>query len=208
MSMSQPRYQPPAGSRALGPLVLCCVTAFLLSACGWQPRGAFVTTDQLGKIYIDGMRNDPVGKTLKRDIIIAGGEITLSRVDADHIVWIGNSQTENRDASYDVLIRTVEKEIVIRVVTEVRSRADQLIYGPEVIYAERVYEYDVQGVTSTAAQVEVITKELKEDIGHQIAQRLSSLTPSEVEETTAAPGAAVQQSSPSAEVNGTDELSN
>ena len=158
---------------------LCSLLILLMTACGWQPRGAFVNTDQLGKIYIEGSSNDPIGKALRRDISAAGGELTSFRADADHIVWVGNTQRENRDASYDVLIRTVEKEIVMRAVFEVRSADGERIYGPEMIYAERVYKYDVQGVTSTAAQVAVIEDELKENIGHQIAQRLSSLQPGE-----------------------------
>jgi LPS-assembly lipoprotein len=182
MNLSQTRLYLRTGTLRAWLGLLCCAALLQLSACGFQLRGAFQSTDELGKIYIDGgFKNDPVGKSLRHDITAAGGELTDFKGDADYVVWIGNLETEVRAASYDVLVRAVENEIIMRVVFEVRSDEGQRIYGPELIYAERVFEYDVQGVTSSAAQLSIIERELKENMGRQIAQRLAALEPAELD---------------------------
>lgn len=161
--------------------LLGCLVLLASGGCGWQMRGAFQNTDQLGSIYVDGpFKNDAVGKSLRHDVAAAGGGLADYKLDADHVIWIGNLERWVRTASYDVLVRAIEKELIMRVVFEVRTSEGLRVYGPEQIYAERVYEYDVQGVTNSAAQQTVIERELKEQIGRQIAQRLTSLEPDEL----------------------------
>lgn len=154
----------------------------LISACGWHLKGDFDNTDQLGTVYIGGdIINGVLNRTVRAEIRAKGSDISDLQADADYVVWIGALETRVRPASYDALVRTVENEIIMYATFEVRSAEGQLILGPERVFAERVYEYDVQGVTSSAAQFTIIERELQERLGHQIARRLAAIDPTEKE---------------------------
>ena len=45
----------------------------------------------------------------------------------------------------------------------------------ERVYAERVYEYDVQGVTNSAAQLSIVSRELQERLAQQIVRRVAAV---------------------------------
>lgn len=161
----------------------------LVSGCGWQLKGSFDNTDKLGSVYVGGDAvNGVINKTVRTDIRTTGGEVSELRANADYIVWIGEERTRIRPASYDALVRTVENEIIIHATFEVRSAAGELIHGPERVFAERVYEYDVQGVTSSAAQLTIIERELRERLGHQIVRRLAAIDPNAKEDTKSVGG--------------------
>lgn len=160
-------------------LILTLCVSSLLGACGFHLQGKEAAATRLGKIYITGDAvNGVIFRTVKIEILNSGVEVVDHRREADHILWIGRERSELRSASYDFLLRTAENVFIIETRFEVRDGGGELIFGPAAVFAERVYEYDVQGVTSSAAQRDLIEKELRENLGYQIARRIASIDPS------------------------------
>ena len=159
-------------------LIIIFFGVSLLGACGWHLQGKEATGIRLGKIFITGDAvNGVIFRKVQTEILNSGVEVVASRGEANHILWIGREREDSRSASYDFLLRTAENVIIMETQFEVRSSAGELIFGPSAVFAERVYEYDVQGVTSSAAQRDIITKELREELAVQIVRRMSSVNP-------------------------------
>lgn len=158
-------------------LPLTMVGCVALSACGWRLQGTDTIALKLGKVYIEGDTYGIIGNKVRTDIINNGTTVTEDKGEADHILWLGNHESETRTASYDYLVRTAENEIIMETIFEVRTPEGQLIYGPARVFAERVYKYDVQRVTESAAQYDLIVKELQQNIAQQIVRRMSAIDP-------------------------------
>ncbi len=153
---------------------LCCM--LLLSACGWHLKGTQSGYNQLGSIYVTSDAfNSVITKTVRADLRNSGVEMPVSRGDADRVLWIGMEQSTLRTASYDVLVRAAENTLMMQATYEIRNAKGELLAGPTIVYAERVYEYDVQGVTSSAAQHTVIVRELQERLAQQIVRRVAAV---------------------------------
>ena len=66
---------------------------------------------------------------------------------------------------------------IVEVTYELRTARGELLSGPQRVFAERLYEYDVQGVVSSAAQLQIIMRELQDRLAEQIVNRLASVDP-------------------------------
>jgi LPS-assembly lipoprotein len=148
----------------------------LLSACGWHLKGTQSSNHQLGSIYVTGdVFNSLVTKTVRADLRNSGIEVPDKRSDADYVLWIGAEQSNLRAASYDVLVRAVENTLMMQASYNISNAQGESLTGPMTVYAERVYEYDVQGVTSSAAQLSIISRELQERLAQQIVRRVAAV---------------------------------
>jgi len=158
---------------------LACIAAILLlHACGWHLKGTQASHEQLGSVYVSGDGfNSVIIKKVRADLRNSRVEVPEQRGDADHILWIGAEQSILRTASYDALVRAAENTLIMQATYEVRNAEGESLTGPMVVYAERVYEYDVQGVTSSAAQLTIITRELQERLAEQIVRRMAAIDP-------------------------------
>lgn len=158
-------------------LLLCC--SVLLVACGWQLKGTQGNYQKLGAVYIagEGFNESVVIKSVRADLNNSGVEITRNRSEADVVLWISGEESTLRTASYDVLVRAAENTMIMEVSYELRNGEGELISGPATVYAERLYEFDVQGVVSSAAQLSIIVRELQERLAEQIVGRLASVDP-------------------------------
>ena len=167
---------------ALGRLA-CIACMLLLSACGWHLKGTQANHEQLGSIYVAGDAfNSAITKTVRADLRNSRVEVPDRRGDADYILWIGAEQTNLRTASYDVLVRAAENTLMMQASYDVRNAKGESLTGLVTVYAERLYEYDVQGVTSSAAQLNIIVSELQERLAEQIVRRVAAIDPSAIVE--------------------------
>lgn len=155
------------------------VGSLLLGACGWQLRGTESNLDHFGTIYLagGGFNDNIVVKNVRADLHNRGVNVTRLPSEADLILWIGEQKSVQRTASYDVLVRAAENILIMEISYELRTAKGELISGPNRVYAERLYEYDVQGVVSSAAQQQIIVRELQDRLADQIVNRLAAVDP-------------------------------
>lgn len=159
----------------------CIACMVLLSACGWHLKGTQGNHEQLGSIYVTGDAfNSVITKAVRSDLRNSRVEVPQQRGDADYILWIGAEQTNLRTASYDVLVRAAENTLMMQASYDVRNAQGESLTGLVTVYAERVYEYDVQGVTSSAAQLSIIVRELQQRLAEQIVRRVAAVDPDAV----------------------------
>ena len=151
----------------------------VLGACGWQLRGAGSNLDNFGTVYLagGGLNDNIVVKNVRADLHNRGVNVSRSPVEADLVLWIGEQKSTQRTASYDVLVRAAENIMIMEVTYELRTAKGELLSGPNRVYAERLYEYDVQGVVSSAAQQQIILRELQDRLADQIVNRVASVDP-------------------------------
>lgn len=154
-------------------------TSLALGACGWQLRGTTSNLDNFGAVYLagGGFNDNFVVKNVRADLHNRGVNVTRSPFEADLVLWIGEQKSTQRTASYDVLVRAAENIMIMEVTYELRTAKGELLSGPNRVYAERLYEYDVQGVVSSAAQQQIITRELQDRLADQIVNRISVVDP-------------------------------
>lgn len=157
-------------------LFLCCL---LVSSCGWQLRGTNSNLEEFGTLYLAsfGLQDNFVVKEVRADLHNRGVNVTNTRAEADLQLWIGEQKSVQRTASYDVLVRAAENIMIMEVTFELRNAKSELLNGPTRVFAERLYEYDVQGVVSSAAQLQIIVRELQDQLAAQIVTRLAAVDP-------------------------------
>lgn len=158
---------------------LVLVLSLLLSSCGWQLKGGHENLKNIGKVYIgnDGWGQSDITKTVRAELRAGGLEVSKWRGDADYVLFISNERSTLHTASYDVLVRAAENTMIMEIDYQLQNAEGEVISGPDTIYAERVYEYDVQGATSSAAQLTIIVRELRERLGQQIVRRFAAYDP-------------------------------
>ncbi len=167
--------------------VFSLLTVLMLSACGWQLKGSNPGVAQLGSVYLGGDQpNGVVNRAVRTELRSGGVEIANYPKAAQHRIWIGAEDSTLRTASYDALVRTAENILLMKTDYELRDGNGKLIAGPNTVYAERSYEYDVQGVTSSAAQLSIIMKELQERLAEQIVRQIMAVVNNAEPESTAA----------------------
>lgn len=131
----------------------------------------------------DAFTESPIVKAVRADLRNSGVEIATWRSQAAQLIFVGAEKSSLRTASYDALVRAAENTMIMEVTYEVRDARGNVLAGPSRVYAERLYEYDVQGVTSSAAQLGIINRELQERLGQQIVRRLAAVDPNAVQDS-------------------------
>ncbi len=148
----------------------------LLVACGWQLKGANPAIAELGTVHLGGDQpNGAVNRAVRNELRISGVKMVSTPMAAQHRLWIGAEESRLRTASYDALVRAAENTLLMQADYELLDTSGQVIAGPTTVYAERVYEYDVQGVTSSAAQLSLITQELQDRLAQQIVRQVMAV---------------------------------
>lgn len=151
----------------------------LLSGCGWGLRGTHETPGaNLGQIYLTG--DTQILHEVRQAMRNSDAVVTNKRSDADYIIWVGDEERERRSASYDVLVRTSEYELIMRADYKVSSGDGFVVAGPGRVFAERVYQFEVDAVTSSAAQEATIEIELRQRLAQQIVRRIAALDPADL----------------------------
>ena len=148
----------------------------LLAACGWQLKGTNSGLAQLGTVHLSGDQpNGAVNRAVRNELRTSGVKMVSTPMAAEHRLWIGAEESRLRTASYDALVRAAENTLLLRADYELLDASGKVIAGPTTVYAERVYEYDVQGVTSSAAQLSIITQELQDRLAQQIVRQVMAV---------------------------------
>jgi LPS-assembly lipoprotein len=148
----------------------------LLAACGWQLKGANPGIAELGTVHLSGDQpNGAVNRAVRNELRISGVKMVSTPMAAQHRLWIGAEESRLRTASYDALVRAAENTLLMRTDYQLLDTNGKVIAGPTTVYAERVYEYDVQGVTSSAAQLSVVTQELQDRLAQQIVRQVMAV---------------------------------
>jgi LPS-assembly lipoprotein len=156
--------------------VFSLLIVLTLSACGWQLKGSNPGIAQLGSVHLSGDQpNGVVNRAVRTKLRTSGVEIAAYPQAAQHRIWIGAEDSTLRTASYDALVRAAENTLLMQADYVLRDGNGKLIAGPNTVYAERVYEYDVQGVTSSAAQLSIIMQELQERLAEQIVRQIMAV---------------------------------
>ncbi|RFA30271.1 hypothetical protein CAI21_06545 [Alkalilimnicola ehrlichii] len=138
--------------------------ALVLSACGWQLRGA-------GAIPLDGIpvavvteANLPeVERELRRGMERAGAVLVDEREQAEAVLVLISEQRRRRASAVDRDARAQEYELEYGLRFRVESPEGEPWGVSEVVTNTRSYRYDRDDVLATEAREEVVLEELRRD---------------------------------------------
>lgn len=146
--------------------------AMLLTACGWQLRGASLSLpDNLDSVYIDG--NTPVANALRQSISDGGTQLAGSAASAELILRILDDRFDQRTATISASARISERRLTHEVEYIILDGSGEAVFPPGRLDIERVYEYNEDNVLATDDEVVMLRREMQQDLVRQLQMRLA-----------------------------------
>lgn len=158
-------------------LLLCIVLSSMLTACGFELRGAAALPAELGKLYVQSsaqLRNDI-------EVFLQGSSTQLvnNRPQANLTLTLSNPRYQRRVLSVDPNTgheREFELSYSVDVVaTDTSGRA---ILAPQTLSQQRDYVFNAAALIGSNQEEEVLRVEMRRDLVRQLLFRLRAATTS------------------------------
>lgn len=150
----------------------------LLGACGFRLRGAsdFV----FRSIYVQAGRGSPVGVLLRRNLESASDRLTVVKDlaapdSAEVICQIVGEQLQRVIVGSNVAGQVREIELRMSVIFSLRTPGGDPLIAPTEIRQLRNVTYNETNALSKAAEEEMLSKDMRNDIVQQIIRRLAAV---------------------------------
>lgn len=156
-------------------LVLTLLVALLLSACGYQLRGAFTVPPSMARTYISTDNRHSSFYVELREMLRANGvQLVDSPIDATAIFHVHVDDTGQRVLS--VSARNVPREYEVHYTVQYSLEdTNQTLLEPQLLTLTRDYTYDETKVLGKAREEEFLRDTIVKDLVRLILRRLSSI---------------------------------
>ncbi|HJO10480.1 MAG: LPS assembly lipoprotein LptE [Gammaproteobacteria bacterium] len=157
-------------------LMMPLLVAGLLSACGYSLRGSEVLTSQFQQLRLNlAQQNSEFGRLLRRSLTGAGVEVELvDGLDTDaanFILVVSDEQIDRRPITINPRARAAQYEILLSI-NFTLGRGEDILLGPEPLFVEDVYFEDIENISGTQDEIEIITNEMRRELVNQLMRRL------------------------------------
>ena len=161
-------------------LTLPILLAVLLSSCGFSLRGTEVLSSQFQQLRLNLLQpNSEFGRLLSRSLSNAGVEIELvNTLDADEnslLLLVSNEQVNRRAITINPRARAAQYELQLSVNITL-GRGEELLIAPEQLIVEDIYFEDIENISGTQEEVEIITTEMRRELVNQLMRRLERVS--------------------------------
>ncbi|PHS73849.1 MAG: lipoprotein B transmembrane [Cycloclasticus sp.] len=160
--------------RLMRSLLIVCLSAAVLTACGFKLRGLFDLPAGLQKMYVVGSQNSELVQDLK-DILAFSAEVVANRSDADAVLTINKEEIDNRTLSVDSRGKVRESEMQYAVIYSLVKKDGEALLDKESLLLVRDYINDENDIIGRTNESAVITRDLKRDAAQQIIRRVQAL---------------------------------
>lgn len=144
----------------------------LLTACGWQLRGAGLSLpDSVRNVYVEG--NTAIAGALRQSLSDSGTEVASSAASAELILQIVADRFDQRTATISASARISERRLTHEVEYIILDSNGEAIFPPGRLDIERVYEYNEDNVLATDDEVVMLRREMQQDLVRQLQMRLA-----------------------------------
>lgn len=143
-------------------LLLLCLLAFSLAACGWQLRGAGASLE--GRtIYVQSAISGDMPLRVKRGLQLTGAEVTDSAEAAEAVLVLAGERLQRRAASLSASARVQEYELSYTLSFSLQSAEGKTILSRQDIGVAQVYRHDRTDVLGSQSQADVVAERLRQD---------------------------------------------
>jgi len=162
-------------------ILLFCVLAAVLTACGFKLRGAFDLPAELQKIYVVGGQSGELRQDLN-DMLAYSAEVVKHKADADAVLTINKEELDTRTLSVDSRGKVRESEIEYSVIYSLVLTDGRILLDKEGLLLTRDFIDDENDVIGRSNESQVIKRDLKRDAAQQILRRVQALNVNAISE--------------------------
>ena len=156
---------------------LALTTALMLSACGFQLRGANGQSSLPFKtIYIGIAENSPLGIELRRNIRASGDTAIVSDPkEAQAIIEVLNESREKATLTLNTQGRIREYSLYYKLRFRVKDSKEKELLAPTEITLKRDISFNESQVIAKEKEEEMLYRDMQSDLVQQILRRLAAL---------------------------------
>lgn len=177
--------------------ITLALLAVLVSACGFQLRGASPVPSALEPLWVGCHDNVPTElcQSLKSQFTIGDVALADSREQAANLLLLGNFRQNQRTSAITAQAEAAEYELRQTVSVALQTRAGIPLMPATDISAAQSYRFDSTSVLAKRREQEEIEQQLYDSLVRQIGYRLVSFDQARIDEILEATEAQQQQPS-------------
>jgi LPS-assembly lipoprotein len=164
--MTMAGFPAPALRYALAVLL----SAALVSACGFRPRGSISLPADFRQVYVEA----PVQMADELETFLASGGASSakSRADADAVISVQSEHFEKRVASVDATTGKAREYVLLYALDfSVRMKNGTALVPSEHMVVRRVYVFDPTAVLGASNNVDALHLDMQRDAAERIIRR-------------------------------------
>jgi len=147
--------------------LVALLSAALVSACGFRPRGAISLPDDFRQVYVQAPNqiSDELAIFLKN----GGAEIVNIREDADAVISVQSENFQDRITAVDAVTgKAREFELLYSLDFSVRAKDGATLVAPEHVVIRRIYIFDQNAVIGSLDNVAALRVDMQRDAAERI----------------------------------------
>ena len=149
--------------------LLALLTAALVSACGFRPRGSVELPKDFREIYVDAPIE--IGDELEIFLDAGGASKTTNRSEADAVISVRNERYDQRVVSVDATTgKAREYELLYVLDFSIRAKDGSMLVPSERVVVRRIYIFDPTQVLGDTNQVALIRRDMRIDAAERIVR--------------------------------------
>jgi LPS-assembly lipoprotein len=148
----------------------------MVSACGWQLRGATTLPNDLTSLYVSaedahGALITEIKQQLKANKVMAATSASA----APYTLAILEEESDRRTAGVGSDALTSAYEITLKAEYEIRSQNGAVLAPATTATTTRTYNYSASNASSAVQEEAILLREMRRDIARQMLRRLQAL---------------------------------
>lgn len=159
---------------ALFYLLLVPCTLFLLSACGFHPRGALSLPEGAEKIYLSGVGpSTPLARDIAMLYTRSGGTVVDERDEAGAVLEILGESSDRRVAAVNADGRVSQFELYYAIRFRLLDSRGEIIHPENSVGVTRDYAFDPTNVLGKAQEESLLRDDMRQQAVGQMLRRLA-----------------------------------
>ena len=150
-----------------------------LSACGFSLRSSDTLSSAYSNLnFFSQQPASELSRLILRSLESSGVDVQLlDSVEADTeqlTLIVSGEQIISRPITVNPRARAAQHELRLEMEIAL-GRDKQYLISPETLFVERVYFEDIENISGNQEEVEIITSEMRRELGNQLIRRLSAV---------------------------------
>ena len=155
------------------PVLILAFLLMVLSACGFQLRGANLQALQNANIFVQSSNANVLTAEVKRQLLDADISPVSSAADADYIVTLSNESFNRKILSVSPATGKVEEyEVTYTAMLKITTLDESSTARTEPVSATRDYTFDEGSVLSKFREESVLKKDITKQVAATVLRRL------------------------------------
>ena len=143
--------------------LLILILALVITACGYSLRGNDVLSSQFESLQLDMQQpNSEFARLLRRSLEVSDVQVqltTAANASDSPILAVSDERVVSRPVTVNPRARAAQYEMRMSV-TIALGREDDFLISPETLLVERTYFEDIENISGTQEEVEIISAEI------------------------------------------------